>query len=646
MPSMPYGYFDRTDPTKNYEKHLFIAGAGLQSAELNEVQENATARIRSVADALFKDGDVIRDASLVVDANTGDVAAMSGSLYVRGAVRGVAPRGFNIATSGTVVIGVYLIETVVTALEDDTLRDPATGTRNYQEPGAARLQVEPVWGWAGERSDADFFPIYEVVDGYLKAKEAPPSVDVISQAIARYDRDSAGGTYVVGGMRCQKLPDIDGKQMFSVQEGKARVLGLGFEYLTATRLAVVPEPDLKFIDSEPHTSTTTSAQRFLTSRSPIANITTVKITAEKTATITHGAYSGCTDPLPDSSVLEILSVVQGGTTYIATTDYVQSGDAVSWAPTGAEPATGSTYQVTYRYITAVEPTDVDSTGFSVTGAVVGTLVLVSYNQSLPRYDRIFVATDGTISYLKGVSAEWTPRIPEVPAGLLPLATIFQTWDGNSVLTNDGVRVVPMHELAAINGRIDYLLGMVAQQQLESNINMREAGSKKGMFTDPFLDDSQRDAGIEQTAAIFDGILTIPVSVDVTFADDRGSNMVSLLNKVEAASVQQLSRTGSMQVNPYQSFAPIPAKVSITPSVDRWSVHETVWTSPSTRAVISGSGVLNRVTSATSTVLLSSVSQESSILRQIEVQFTLDGFGAGETLASVLFDGIEVTPVAL
>lgn len=653
-PVMPIGYFDRTDAAKNYDKHLFIAGAGLQSAELNEIQDHASSKLRGVSDALFKDGDIVRDARLVVNQLTGACLGESGAVYLRGAVRGVPSRSFVIPNTGIVTVGIYLVESIVSSLTDPALRDPAAGTRNYQESGAMRLKVDPIWGFSGERTDGDFFPVYIVENGVLRAKEAPPSMDSIAQAISRYDRDSAGGTYVISGLVCQPLPDstVNNQvyQVYSVSDGRARVRGQGIEFQTSTRMTINPMPDLKSIVSEPHVSTSSGSQRINLNRTPVESISSVRITSEVTESIVHGAYQGVSDPLSRNSVLQIISVSQGGTTYTAGNDYILTADKVDWSPGGIEPANGSTYSVTYRYITVVTPTAVDKTGFTVTGAVNGTLVLVDYNQYLKRYDRICVSDGGELIFVRGISADWNPLVPSVSENLLPLATVYQTWDGNKSVSNDSVRVVPMTELSQINSRIDHVLQLVARQGLVSDVSLRETAEKKGLFTDAFLDDSQRDAGIAQTAAVFDGLMTLPIAVTIFKADNRGSSGTTYLNKSEVSSVQQVSRTGTMLVNPYMAFGVMPSKVTLNPSIDRWVDVQTDWTSPVTRSIVVAFysiGLLTQVQSVSvNNVLLSSQVQVLSNLRQIDVEFSVSGFGPGETLSNVKFDGLDVVPVSL
>ena len=646
MVQMPNRYYDRTDESKNYKEHLFIAGAALQSAELNEIQKYANNRLKGIADVLFKDGDVVRDARIVVNSGTGAVTAESGAVYIRGDVQGVQAAQFDIPVIGTVAVGLYLVETVVTALEDPLLRDPATGTRNYQEPGAARLKVICSWGYNGDGSEGEFYPVYEVVDGVLRSKEPPPNIDAVTQSLARYDRDSAGGSYVVSGLNVQMIADSeDGHQIYSIGEGRARVDGYGVELPAAIRLAFEPEKDLRYIDTEPHVSTTAGSQVITLDRFPVQNITQVRITEEKTVTLTHGAYSGVMDPLPDTSVLSIIEVKQGATTYVNGTDYRLTAGKVDWSLTGAEPSTGSTYTVKYQHITTIEPTSVTTKTITVTGAVVNSLVLVSYNQILPRIDRLAMDVNGEVIWIKGVAADWQPQAPSVPTNLLGIASIYQTWDASRVVRNDGVRVVPMTELFVINSRIDYVLGLVAQQRLESDIHMREAGAKKGVFTDPFLDDSQRDQGIAQTAAIVNGELTLPVeNVEVSYVSNDVTAPTSL-TYTSVTALEQVLRTGSMNINPYMAFAIMPATVAIVPAVDRWTEIQTTWASPLTQRFVTGSGNVSSVSVDTGIKLLSSKTTNIEFLRQIDVSFSVKGFGPGENLASITFDGVPVTPVS-
>lgn len=657
------GVYNRFDPTKEYESHEFRAGYVLQSAELNEVQSAAQYRIKGIGDALFKDGDVVRDARIIVNEDSGLTRCESGAVYLQGAVRGVPPATLTIPTSGVVAVGIYLVTTFITELDDPDLRDPASLTRNYQEPGAGRKKVSAAWGYSGDAQAGDFFPVYTVEDGVLRAKEAPPNLDSFNQALARYDRDSAGGTYVVTGLGVQRMADLgSGQQVYTVAEGRARVNGYGVDQNTSRRLVYPATPDLRLITNEPHVSTTVGAQRINTDRTPINDISELTITAEKTVGMTHGGFVGAQDPLPDTSVLQILEVKQGGTTYVQGTDYKLTAGKVDWSLSGAEPATGSTYTVKYQYLANVTPTAVDDTGFTVTGAVVGTLVLVSYNQKLPRIDRLVMNSDGAFTWLQGVSADYNPLPPNVAPDLLLLASVYQAWGDGSYVTNDSVRVVPMTDLAAIGGRLDFIIGLIAQQRLEGSANLKEAGQKKGLFVEPFLDDTLRDAGLAQSGAIVAGELTLPVAlvgVRQMPADVASETCLAFdLN----TTVQQPMRTGSMQINPYMAFDPIPAAATLTPAVDRWVESVTQWASGVTERFIVDNRILDSfhlrvfgagvdqypstTSNSNTSQLLSSTVTAIETLRQIDVQFRLEGFGPNEVLQSVTFDGIAVTPTAL
>ncbi|GHU28688.1 hypothetical protein AGMMS50256_11580 [Betaproteobacteria bacterium] len=641
------GYYNRFDPTQNYERQLFRAGKVLQSAELNEMESASQYRLKSIADALFKDGDIVRDAQLIVDAESGAAQCQSGALYLSGAVRGVASAEFVIATVGIVTVGVYLQESVITELDDPALRDPATGTRNYEEPGAARLKLEPVWGFAGDGHSGDFYPVYTVEDGSVQAKDPPPQLDAVTQALARYDRDSSGGSYVVSGLNVALADDLEsGEQVYTLSEGRARINGYGVELFTSRRLVYPAEANTRYIDSEPHISSGPAPQRINLDRTPAGEITQVRITSEKTVNLTHGSFTGAQDPLPDTSVLSITSVSQGGANYVAGTDYKLTAGKVDWSPGGAEVAPGSTYIVTYQYIAGVAPSDRDDKGFTVTGALAGTLVLVSYNHLLPRIDRLCLNADGQLLWMQGIAADYNPSMPTLGSELLPIAAILQTWDANRRVINDSVRTVKMEELYAVNSKLDHIIGLVAQQRLEASINLREAGAKKGLFTDPFLDDSQRDRGLEQTATVFRGELSLTINADAyPLNGDLGAPNTLSFNVLPV--LEQTKKTGEMKVNPYQAFDPIYAKVTLTPAEDCWtsesSMTEVVGLISSKEEWLNG-GIGETVTTYVDTVIGGRATYNAAdYLRPINVQFSITGFSGGEQVQQITFDGIAVTP---
>jgi len=636
--------YNRFDPAKNYESHRFIPNRPLQSAELDEMQSRAAYALKGVADAMLKDGGVIRDAGIVVDPDTGVTTCEAGAVYLNGNVRGVAPATITVPIVGTIAVGLRLQTTIVTSVEDPTLLDPAVESRAYNRQGAERYKVVPVWAWSGDDQVGEFFPVYTVTDGIVNAKEAPPQLDGVTQALARYDRDSAGGSYVVSGLGVTRLADrVDGYQVFSVGNGRARVNGFGIDVTTSRRLARNAVPVTRFIDSEPKNSGSAGAFRVDVARPPIANITQVRITKRTTATLNHGTTTGAQDPLPDTSVVAIVSVVQGATTYVQGTDYQLTAGKVDWSLTGAEPAPGQSYDVTYDHIMSVTPTAVDDNGFIVTGAVVGTLIQTSYYTKLPRIDRLCLNEDGEFVWVEGTSTDYNPVRPSVPNNLLPLAQVVQTWTASSYVINDGVRVVPMQDIEAINNRLNTVILMVSEQKLKADASQRDAAAKKGLFVDPFLSDGLRDQGLTQYAAISHGELTmgIDATVKTPTADVTSPETCAFTSRVALA---QERRTGSMKINAYLAFSPLPAKATLTPAIDRWTDTNVIWTSPIVLRFTEGWGNMS-VENTTQSIQSVQLTKTLEYLRQIEVHFRLEGFGPGENLTSVTFDGLAVTPTA-
>ncbi|GKS83218.1 DUF4815 domain-containing protein [Acidovorax sp. SUPP1855] len=629
-------------PEDNVEAIQFRQDKVLQSAELNAVQSAAQARLQGIADALLKNGDVIRDARIVVNADTGATVAQAGAIYLQGAVRGVPPAALSIPVVGVVNVGIYLRSSVVTELEDPSLLNPAVGSPAHQQPGAQRLVVAPVWGYAGDGQPGDFFPVWTVEDGYVRSKEPPPNLDAITQALARYDVDSAGGTYIVEGLAVDMAADLPtGEQVYTVAEGRARVAGYGHTLQTSRRLVTAAVADLLTVDSEPHLSATDGAQRIDLGRPPCKGMPVVRITARRTVQIVHGGFSGAADPLPDPSVVQLESVKQAGNAFAKDADYKLTGGQVDWSPNGAEPAPGSTYEATYLYIKNAAPTAADARGFTVSGAIAGTMVLVTYEQQLRRIDRLCLTRDGAFVWVRGIASAWTPTAPVVPDDMLALASVYQTWDSDRRVVADGVKTVPMQQLAGERRRVDGIILDLAELRLATSAQGLDSGVKKGLFADPFLSDAQRDAGLPQTAAIVHGSLQLPITSTVHQLGRNISDRIAPAHTYRIVLSQTL-RTGSMQVNPYMAFDPIPAAVALTPNVDRWTDVSTVWKSAVTERLYAGSGSVSTLAGAsTATRVLSEESRPLETLRSITVRFDIAGFGPGEPLGAVTFDGIPV-----
>ena len=213
-----------------------------------------------------------------------------------------------------------------------------------------------------------------------------------------------------------------------------------------------------------------------------------------------------------------------------------------------------------------------------------------------------------------------------------------------------MRVVQFDRIAAIESRLDFALQEISRQRLEADVATREGGARVGVFVDPLLDDSMRDQGIAQTAAIIDGDLTLPiVSVEAAALPDDVPALTARPYDVVVL-LEQPYRTGDMQVNPYMAFEPLPAQITLTPAVDRWTEVKTAWTSAITqtfkRSTGTGGGsgwaVLHHTETSTTTQTVSSTTSQLEHLREIDVAFALSGFGDGELLERVVFDGVDVT----
>ncbi|ECB1886228.1 DUF4815 domain-containing protein [Salmonella enterica subsp. enterica serovar Mississippi] len=682
-------YYDRTEQFAKdgwtFDKQLYIAGRILQAAELNEMQATTQSQLKSVADALFKDGDIVRDCSAIIENLVATIA--SGAIYLRGQVRGVPDGRVTVPATGTSILGIWLVPAVITSADYGLLVDPAAGNRGFNEQGAYRLTLTPQWGLATDNiQDAEFFPVYYVDDGQLRAKEPPPNLDAVTQAIARYDVDSNGSNYIINGMRVTRLEDGNNAQgipcqFFSVDAGRARVNGFGIAQNSARRVEFPKDIPLTEVQSDPYAlKTVNGVQRIDVRYSPLDTIKSLLVQKAETITMTRQA-GGISDKFSsNTNVQVIVKVYAGATVYVAGTDFNfdPNNGSIDWIGTKI-PADRGTYSVDCYHWVSMQPVSQDEEGFVVTGGVEATstnptTVRVTYTFRLPRIDRLVVNEEGQFIWIKGIASELNPASPPVPNSVLSICQIYQDWkaqvatgtggiiqpDSTSIM-NDGVRMVSMSTLEAMNNRLDDITDMIAQVNLVADINVRDAGIKKGLFVDPFTNNSQRDSGVTQELAIAGNCLQLPIAATV-LEPTPASGATGVTDIVSCPFTDDIilsntARTTSMKVNPYMAFdPPFPGSAVLTPQVDRWVDTNTVWVAPQTRYFVTtvyapwstqyGMHMTQNYTTGQNTVneLASSSTADAEYLRELDVHFTVSGFLAQEEVV-MTFDGISlpVTP---
>lgn len=633
-------YYNRYIKSGKWSRILFLAGRYIQSAEFNELQSMQAERLKGIGDAVFSDGDVISGCDVSVDFATARIALGAGRIYLDGEVREVEAASLTIPLDTTLQAGVRLRERILSEREDGSLRDPAVGCPGYQQPGSGRLLVFSEWGLNTDGMEGTFYPVYTVSNGRVVTPKTKSYMDEYMDALARYDRESHG-FYIIEGLRVRALAAEPKKQAYSISEGKAHVRGYEVTVPYAVRLVVDEDADVYDVEGEPHTFNPDGGgtMRLDVNHWPIDTVKKTGVTVQRTVTVTHGGYSGCADPLPNTSIVQLVSVKQGTKTYTQGTDFRLIADVVDWSPSGDEPAPGSNYEVVYQYRTVATPAGQDSRGFTVDGLVPGSLVLVDYSYRLPRKDIIVIDQKANVTLVKGVAHRYAPVPPETPPNTIRLALVHQNWDGLPTVVNNATAAVPMTTLEAMRKSIVDLYDLVAIERLKTDALVSAPSAVHGVFVDPFIDDDMRDAGTPQTGAIVGGELMLPLEADVV--QFSGSGAVTLDYTSETL-LEQTDRTGCMQINPYQAFDPLPAKVVLEPSIDRWADTVTQWASEIMRNVTNGSGSSSSTSRSTAVELLDRTTAEATTMRSRTVVIKASGFGPNENIQGVTFDGVSVT----
>ena len=636
-PTLP-DTFDRGPLKPQFTRVLFPEGTILQGADLNEVQTQISSRGQRVANLISRDGDRIEGADIIVNTLTGAVTLTSGKVFVKGDVRQVAGAILTgVSMVGEVSIGVRLTSSIVTHVEDPDLKGLMAGSEAEGEPGAAREVETVAWGRSGDGGTGDLYKVYLLKDGVAIDQTPPPNLSGVNAAIALYDR-GAHGHYVVRGCQVSPLGLSAGAQLFSIGAGEANILGFKRTREFDLRHTEPETAETEEVEAEPRTYVSGASYTFTPYHTPIATVLGVSVEKEKTVTVTKGALTGSLDSLPDTSVISLIEVKQGGTTYVASTDYVLNADKVDWTPVGAEPAGGSSYTVKYRYYDTVPL----GSGYSFTpdritvnGGVAEGSAILRYTFKLPRKDILCLDQSGLSVYVKGLPARENPVAPITPTDLLKLAEISNDWKGTPKVKNAGIRSVPYEELWRYLQFLFDSRDLLNLERLKSGIDRREPVLKKGSFVDPFVSDYYRDAGVVQTAAIFDGAMQLAIDPTIYPIPLTAPLMLDWTHEVV---LQQTLYSFCMPVNPYAVTDPLPGEIDLSPSSDFWTEFQTTWLSDVTREITGGFGG-----SSVEVVETPDSTRPLEFLRQIAVAFTIRGFLPNEQLATLTFDGVNVKP---
>lgn len=610
--------YDRFNPDAKYKEIKFRAGFGLQSTELNEIQSTVMHEFKTVTNTLYNDGSILAGGETNVSGNQFSIS--SSIVYANGFTHNISNSAITIPQSGTSIVGLELKKIEITELEDPDLRDPAVGTRNYNEAGAGRIRYDASWKL---EQDADitayFYPMYSFINGVLQSSaKIAPELESTKNMLARYDNASSG-SYVVDGLELsfEYNDTTTSEHVFSISSGTGHSEGYEVEFQYAQKLRIPYNINKNNVTAEPHTFTADGD--YSLRHAPLAVVTQIIGVKRVTQTITHGTYNGAKDTLPNTPVVSLISVTQGATTYIAGVDFTLNGDQIDWTLAGAEPSPSSTYTVIYQYTTSTVTNliSTDLTKLNVTGLDAGTLFYVTYSYYVPRIDRVLLLKDGTFKILTGVPDSANPVAPTYSVGL-SLGTIYMVFGSTPLVTLDYYKAFKMSDIQKMFNSITDIKYNVARLSLIDDVRSIDPSSvKKNLFVDPFFDDDLRDQGLTQNALIDDQILSAN-STWVINSIYTGQNLI--IDNTGVIVLANTSMTKDRKINEYAWLDAEPANMKISPASYQWV--ETI-----TYRTIVGNG---------SSYSTDSVSNVTAIIPQIPIVINATLFNANETVA-VYFD---------
>ena len=611
-------YYNDHDSNKQYTQLLAIPGRVAQAREITQIQSVVKDIVKSIGDSILKDGNIIEGCQVIVNTAKNAATVTAGKVYLDGMVLPVPETTIAIDGIGTETIGFRLMETLITEDEDNTLRDPAQGYDNFNQPGCHRIKSEV----SIVRNDPDSAILVTLIDGSVTVEKYAPDYDTLTQTLARRTYDESG-SYIVEGLNVRVEAHNTDDSMFNVviESGKAYVLGYELKIPAPRRIALPRATTYSAVNGVLLTYNNGVANYELSSSPYVKSITTVKGSVNKAVNQT---ISSNTDRvlLDELEGILITSVTQGDKTFTVGTS--TSGDCylqregtryyLKWNGTDNYPTLNTSYAVSYNYTyTFMNGTDYELVHNEITDGhelmwlpsgskpIDNTNFTVDYDQYLARKDIVYIDQYGSISVVRGTPAEFGFEVlPEAPVNTLPLASIMSPPGGivsNNVnlkieLSNIGLTRFTMNDIQNLLSRIRTIEYDQAILSLNEEARQYEtSGEKRGIFTDPLIDLSKVDyyynliEGIpadpdlpiyDANIDLLNNLCYLPVKASTYDAvynanastANKYARTATLAKTGENIVLSQMNATKSFLINPYSMFPQYP-EISITPAVDTW-----------------------------------------------------------------------------
>ena len=610
-------YYDNYDPAKGYSAVLYRPGIVVQTQELNEMQSILKQNIRNIGGALLTDGDIIEGCQCIIsDASEGSVAkkvkVTAGRIYFSGDIYDTADTELLINGVGTEIIGVKLIEEVITESEDPSLLDNAEGFANFQMSGAHRRKSY----LSIVANDDTASTLFTISEGNIINIDSGDSdsvvIDRINTTLARRTYDESGN-YIVDGLELSPKGESDSNNiMLNVSAGKAYIKGNELVRIASTTVPLERATELRSVELETQRYSQDNNMYPLNNSPVISEGLEVKAYIRATTTMTKGV-SGGSDPFPHqytaNSIAEIFRVWDSSKNYELgrNNSCYKNGNSVKWNDSAQQPSSGSSYSVEFSYIkTLVFGTDydlvVDANGnycikiLKTSGAdapIDDTDLLIEYDFILYRRDLIVMDYLGNIKVIKGQSDSImnvaSPTIDTDDYMVLGSVLLTPLSDELAVVNNANKRL-SMNEIQRLAERLSNVEVSVAMTNLDKEAMAGEdATNLVGIYTDGFigmtkcdvshtlfncafdLDNQEVTLSSEETLHGLSAIMRTDVSPISSF-----SEYASLITApaTETKVLELTDATGVQVINQYAVFSGNPV-MDISPRQNNWIDNKTI-----------------------------------------------------------------------